>query len=114
MVYDDVWQGKLRYLALSNHPAGQVTQALWIADDRHLAAAPVCAQVKYNLIDRAAEDELTPACQQFGLSIVPFGPLHGGLLAGMQVEEREFSGDRDLVDPGSPTPSWRSAVLSSG
>src|SRR5829696_7730542 len=45
-VYDDlVRQGKLRYVALSNHPAWQVTQALWIADDRHLAAAPVCAQV---------------------------------------------------------------------
>ena len=44
MVYDDlVRQGKLRYVALSNHPAWQVTQALWIADDRHLAAAPVCA-----------------------------------------------------------------------
>src|SRR5215213_11847240 len=64
MVYDDVVrQGKLRYVALSNYPAWQLTQALWIADDRHLAAAPVCAQVKYNLIDRAAEDELAPACQ---------------------------------------------------
>ena len=101
MVYDDlVRQGKLRYVALSNHPAWQVTQALWIADDRHLAAAPVCAQVKYNLIDRAAEDELAPACQQFGLSIVPFGPLHGGLLAGMQVEEREFSGDKRFGGSG--------------
>jgi Aldo/keto reductase family len=99
-------------VGLSNHPAWQVTQALWIADDRHLAAAPVCAQVKYNLIDRAAEDELAPACQQFGLSIVPFGPLHGGLLAGMQVEER-VPVTRDSVGPGSPTPSWRSAVLSS-
>jgi 1-deoxyxylulose-5-phosphate synthase len=79
MVYDDlVRQGKLRYVALSNHAAWQVTQALWIADDRHLAAAPVCAQVKYTLIDRAAEDELAPASQQFGLSIVPFGPLDGG------------------------------------
>jgi hypothetical protein len=101
VVYDDlVRQGKLRYVALSNHPAWQVTQALWIADDRHLAAAPVCAQVKYNLIDRAAEDELAPACQQFGLSIVPFGPLHGGLLAGMQVEEREFSGDKRFGGSG--------------
>jgi 1-deoxyxylulose-5-phosphate synthase len=58
VVYDDlVRQGRLRYVALSNHPAWQVTQALWIADDRHLAAAPVCVQVKYNLIDRAVEDE---------------------------------------------------------
>ena len=101
MVYDDlVRQGKLRYVALSNHPAWQVTQALWIADDRRLAATPVCAQVKYNLIDRAAEDELAPACQQFGLSIVPFGPLHGGLLAGMQVQEREFAGDKRFGGSG--------------
>src|SRR5215211_6562118 len=98
MVYDDlVRQGKLRYVALSNHPAWQVTQALWIADDRHLAAAPVCAQVKYNLIDRAAADELAPACQQFG-------PLHGGLLAGMQVEEREFSGDKRFGGSGFTGP----------
>jgi hypothetical protein len=33
-------------------------------------------------IDRAVEGELGPAWQ-FGLSMVPFGPLHGGLLAGM-------------------------------
>jgi aryl-alcohol dehydrogenase-like predicted oxidoreductase len=93
-VYDDlVRQGKLRYVALSNYPAWQVTHALWIADDRRLAAAPVCVQVKYNLIDRSAEYELAPACLQFGLSIVPFAPLHGGLLAGAQVEEREISGD---------------------
>ena len=83
VVYDDlVRQGKLRYVALSNHPAWQVTQALWIADDRRLTAAPVCVQVKYNLIDRAVEGELGPA-GQFGLSMVPFGPLHGGLLACM-------------------------------
>jgi aryl-alcohol dehydrogenase-like predicted oxidoreductase len=99
-VYDDlVRQGKLRYVALSNHPAWQVTQALWIADDRRLHA-PVCVQVKYNLIDRAAERELVPACLQFGLSIVPFAPLHGGLLAGMQVLEREFIGDVRFAGSG--------------
>lgn len=100
-VYDDlVRQGKLRYVALSNHPAWQVVEALWIADDRRLASAPVCAQVKYNLIDREAEQELAAACVRFGLSIVPFGPLHGGLLAGMQAEEREFSGDKRFGGSG--------------
>ena len=100
-VYDDlVRQGKLRYVALSNHPAWQVTHAMWIADDRRLAAAPVCVQVKYNLIDRAAEHELTAACLQFGLSLVPFGPLHGGLLASTQVEEREISGDKRFGGSG--------------
>ena len=104
----------MRYVALSNHPAWQVTHALWIADDRRLAAAPVCVQVKYNLIDRATEHELAPACVQFGLSIVPFGPLHGGLLASTQVGEREFSGDQRFGGPGSPHRSWRSAAQSSG
>jgi 1-deoxyxylulose-5-phosphate synthase len=100
--YDDlVRQGKLRYIALSNHPAWQLTHALWIADARRLYA-PVCAQVKYNLIDRAAERELVPACLQFGLSIVPFAPLHGGLLAGMQVLEREFIGDVRFAGSGFP------------
>jgi 1-deoxyxylulose-5-phosphate synthase len=101
-VYDDlVRQGKLRYVALSNYSAWQVTRALWIADDRRLAVAPVCVQVKYNLIDRAAEAELAPACAQFGLSIVPFGPLHGGLLAGTtQVEQREFAGDKRFGGSG--------------
>jgi 1-deoxyxylulose-5-phosphate synthase len=101
-VYDDlVRQGKLRYVALSNYSAWEVTRALWIADDRRLAVAPVCVQVKYNLIDRAAEAELAPACAQFGLSIVPFGPLHGGLLAGTtQVEQREFAGDKRFGGSG--------------
>ena len=98
--YDDlVRQGKLRYVALSNFPSWQVTQALWIANDQHLHA-PVCAQVKYNLIDRAPERELGPACVQFGLSLVPYGPLHGGLLAGMQVLEREVQGDMRFSGPG--------------
>jgi 1-deoxyxylulose-5-phosphate synthase len=100
--YDDlVRQGKLRYVALSNHPAWQLTHALWIADDRRLHA-PVCAQVKYNLIDRRAERELVPACLQFGLSVVPFAPLHGGLLAGMQVLDREFIGDVRFAGSGFP------------
>ena len=92
--YDDlIRQGKIRYVALSNHPAWQVTKALWIADDRRLQA-PVATQVKYNLIDRAAERELGPASERFGLSIIPYAPLHGGLLADLAVLDREVSGDQ--------------------
>jgi 1-deoxyxylulose-5-phosphate synthase len=42
----------------------------------------------------------TSACVRFGLSIVPFGPLHGGLLAGTQVEEREFAWDKRFGGSG--------------
>lgn len=98
--YDDlIRQGKIRYVGLSNHPAWQVAQALWIADDRRLNA-PVAVQVKYNLLDRAAERELAPACQQFGLSIVPYAPLHGGLLADLRVLDRDVSGDQRFAGAG--------------
>src|SRR4051795_2570394 len=98
--YDDlIRQGKIRYVGLSNHPAWQVTQALWIADDRRLQA-PVAVQVKYSLLDRAAERELGPACQRFGLSIVPYAPLHGGLLADLKVLDREVSGDQRFSGAG--------------
>lgn len=92
--YDQlIRQGKIRNVALSNHDAWQVTHALWIADDRRLLSAPVAAQVKYSLLDRSAEAELAPACVNFGVSLVPFGPLHGGLLADLAVAERQVAGD---------------------
>jgi aryl-alcohol dehydrogenase-like predicted oxidoreductase len=101
-VYDDlIRQGKIRYVGLSNFPAWQVTHALWIADDRRLYA-PVAAQVKYSLIDRAAERELAPACERFALSIVPYAPLHGGLLADLGVLDREVAGDQRFAGPGFP------------
>ncbi len=98
--YDDlVRQGKIRYVALSNHPAWQVVRSLWIADDRRLNAS-VAVQVKYNLIDRAAERELAPACGEQGLSLIPYAPLHGGLLAGLSVLDREIVGDQRFSGAG--------------
>ena len=58
--------------------------------------------MKYNLIDRAAERELAPACEQFGLSIVPYAPLHGGLLADLGVLDRDVAGDQRFQGPGFP------------
>jgi aryl-alcohol dehydrogenase-like predicted oxidoreductase len=94
-VYDDlIRQGKLRHVALSNHPAWQMVEALWIADTRRFISAPACAQVMYSLLDRSAEKELAPACVRFGLSIVPYAPLHGGLLADLAVLDRPIAGDQ--------------------
>lgn len=102
-VYDDlIRQGKLRYVALSNHPAWQMTEALWIADDRRLVSAPVAAQVMYSLLDRSAEKELAAACVRFGLSIIPYAPLHGGLLADLSVLDRPIAGGKRYGGPGYP------------
>lgn len=100
-VYDDlIRQGKLRYVALSNHPAWQVIEALWIADDRRLVSAPVAAQVMYSLLDRSLETQLTAACVRFGVSIIPYAPLHGGLLADLSVLDRPIAGGKRYGGPG--------------
>lgn len=81
---DLVRQGKVRCYALSTYPAWEMTHAIWLSREYALNA-PVCAQVRYNVVDRTVETEIVPACQHFGLSIVSFSSLHGGLLAGEQA-----------------------------
>ena len=112
-VYDDlIRQGKLRYVALSNHPAWQLTEALWIADDRRMASAPVCAQVMYSLLDRSAEAELSAACVRFGLSIVPYAPCTAAcwqIWRSWTVRSPETSA---TAAPDSPKPRSRSPASS--
>lgn len=62
----------------------------------------MAAEVKYSLLDRAAERELAPACEELGVSIVPYGPLHGGLLAHLAVLDRDVSGDQRFGAPCFP------------
>lgn len=85
--FDDmVKAGKVRYIALSTFPAWQVVNTLW-KSDKLLLNAPVCLQVPYNLIFRGVEADVIPVAQKFGLSLTAFMPLHGGLLAGMEIVE---------------------------
>ncbi len=90
--FDDlIRQGKVRYAGLSTFPAWQMTEALWTCDRLGLHA-PVCNQVSYSLAGRAVERELLPACLRFGLSLVIFSPLAGGLLAGSEAARRPLAG----------------------
>jgi aryl-alcohol dehydrogenase-like predicted oxidoreductase len=73
--------GKIRYAALSNHPAWQVAEAVGLADRR--GWQPIAAtQMEYSLVERAVERETLPACAHLGVSLVPFFPLAGGFLTG--------------------------------
>ena len=74
-------QGKVRYVGLSNHPAWQVADAAWIGLARGFAPIVSC-QDEYSLLKRAAEQSLIPAMHHFGLGLLPFFPLAGGLLTG--------------------------------
>lgn len=79
--FDDLrHQGKIRALGLSDFRAWQVVQALWTAERKNLAV-PACVQTLYNLLDRSDERELLPVCRQFGLRLVIFSPMAGGVLS---------------------------------
>jgi aryl-alcohol dehydrogenase-like predicted oxidoreductase len=78
---DLVRQGKVRYIGCSNFAAWQICEALWAADRKNLTPF-VSVQPRYNLFDRAIERELVPFCRQYGIGIIPYSPLAGGLLTG--------------------------------
>ena len=94
MALDDlVRAGKARTYGLSTYPAWQTVEAMWTSDRRNLHA-PVCLQVRYNMVARQIETEILPAAQRFGLSLVVFGPLAGGLLTPATSRNRAYAGER--------------------
>jgi aryl-alcohol dehydrogenase-like predicted oxidoreductase len=78
---DLVRQGKVRYIGHSNFSGWQAAECHYVAKAEHLTPF-VTAQNEYSLLDRRVERELVPACQKFGVSILPYFPLASGFLTG--------------------------------
>jgi aryl-alcohol dehydrogenase-like predicted oxidoreductase len=78
---DAVRAGKIHYVGLSNFTGWQIQKAVDIADARGLSR-PVTLQPQYNLLARAIEWEIVPACQSEGLGLLPWSPLASGWLTG--------------------------------
>jgi len=78
---DLVRQGKVRYLGCSNFAGWQVVEAAWTARSASLSPF-ISAQNFYNLLERNVEKELVPACNAYGLGVLPYFPLASGLLTG--------------------------------
>jgi aryl-alcohol dehydrogenase-like predicted oxidoreductase len=94
MTLDDlVRSGKARCYGLSTYPAWQSVEALWVSDRRNLHR-PACLQVRYNMAARQVETEIVPAAVRFGMSLVAFSPLGGGLLAPAAVRNRVYAGEK--------------------
>ena len=78
---DLVRAGKVRYIGNSNFSGWQLADAQWTA--KHNGLNPfVTAQNLYSLLDRRIENEVVPACQEYGLGILPYFPLASGMLTG--------------------------------
>jgi aryl-alcohol dehydrogenase-like predicted oxidoreductase len=94
-----VREGKVRYVGCSNFDGWQVADAAWTARTAGLEGF-VSVQNRYSLLDRTVEAEVTPACEAFGLGILPFFPLEYGLLTGKYRRGQGApEGSRAALDP---------------
>ncbi|MFF5563251.1 aldo/keto reductase [Streptomyces sp. NPDC012623] len=88
--WEEIWeamgtlvaQGKVRYTGSCNFAGWHLVSAQAAAKARHLFGL-VSEQCHYNLLVRDAELEVVPAASALGLGILPWSPLHGGLLSGV-------------------------------
>ncbi|MEE1800572.1 aldo/keto reductase [Streptomyces sp. NPDC101062] len=86
-----IQQGKILYAGSSNFPGWKIAQTNETA--RRLGSyGLVSEQCLYNLVERRAEMEVIPAAQEYGLGVIPWSPLGGGLLGG--VIKKEVQGGR--------------------
>ncbi len=77
-----VYQGKVLYVGSSNFAGWHIVQAQEAARARHFMGL-VSEQSVYNLTNRMVELEVLPAAQAYGLGVIPWSPLAGGLLGGV-------------------------------
>lgn len=106
---DEVWealelllsQGKIIYCGSSNFAGWHIARAQEAAGKRNRLGL-VSEQSLYNLVERSLEREVIPAAEYYGLSIIPWSPLHGGLLGGMLAEggSRRMGGRSANTLPG--------------
>lgn len=88
--WEEIWQameqlyfeGKILYVGSSNFAGWHIAQAQEIAQQRHFMGL-VSEQCLYNLNARTVEMEVLPACQAYGIGVIPWSPLASGLLGGV-------------------------------
>ena len=100
--WDEVWQamdtlgqqGKITYVGSSNFAGWHIARANEAAARRNTLGL-VSEQSHYNLLVRTVELEVLPACREYGVGVIPWSPLSGGLLGGVL-------GDSDRARRQSP------------
>lgn len=76
---DLIRQGKIRYFGLSNFRAWRIAEVVRLCEKLGIDR-PVVLQPYYNIMNRQPEVELLPACDHYGLGVVPYSPLARGVL----------------------------------
>jgi aryl-alcohol dehydrogenase-like predicted oxidoreductase len=101
--WDEIWQameqlvreGKVVYVGSSNFAGWHIAKACEMAKSRHFLGL-VSEQSLYNLTARTVELEVLPACEAYGLGVIPWSPLAAGLLGGVlrKAKEGRSAGER--------------------
>ncbi|HZR46404.1 MAG TPA: aldo/keto reductase [Candidatus Manganitrophaceae bacterium] len=94
--WEEIWQameqlvreGKVIYIGSSNFAGWQIATANQLAAQRHFMGL-VSEQSIYSLFNRNIELEVIPACRAYGIGLIPYSPLAGGLLGGALKEVKE-------------------------
>jgi aryl-alcohol dehydrogenase-like predicted oxidoreductase len=98
---DLIRAGKVRYIGTSTFAAWQLVESLWASKELGLNRF-VCEQPPYNLLDRRIERELLPMAQTFGIGIIPWSPIAGGLLSGKYNRSDPSPADARYSTPDNP------------
>ena len=104
--WEEIWQameqlvreGKISYVGSSNFAAWDVALAQSAASARHFLGL-VSEQSLYNLAVRTVELEVIPALRSLGIGLIPYSPLHSGLLAGALQAEIDGRSPNEMQPP---------------
>ncbi len=108
---DLIRAGKVRYIGGSMFPSWRTVESLWVSKELGLNRL-VSEQPAYHLLDRTIEREVLPAARSFGLAVIPWGPLCGGLLTGKYDRdtgdaEGRWQGGKDNFNRRATDQAWQ-------
>jgi aryl-alcohol dehydrogenase-like predicted oxidoreductase len=78
---DLIRAGKIRYWGVSNLRGWRIAEVVRVCGELHVPRPVVC-QPYYNAMNRQPENDILPACQHYGIGVVPYSPLARGVLTG--------------------------------
>jgi aryl-alcohol dehydrogenase-like predicted oxidoreductase len=96
--------GKIRYFGVSNFRGWRIAELMRLCEKQGVPAPVVC-QPYYNMLNRGPEVEVLPACEAYGLGVVPYSPIARGVLTGKYAPgqppaagTRAGRGDKRILD----------------
>ena len=109
---DLIAAGKVRYFGVSNFRSWRIAEVVWLCGELGVDPPIVC-QPYYNAVNRQPEVEVLPACDHYGLGVVPYSPLARGVLTGKYQPGRKPppTSRAGIRDPRMLNSEWRPESL---